>query len=271
MPAPRPVSGTGERSSTVTSQPAPASTWAAVSPPIEPPATRTRGPCSPRPARTARRTLPAPDARPPDRGTGGCDPSVRPVHTRGRPPPPPTAPSRMLPFPRRLTLPLLAAAALALLAALVHPAPAAPPRPPPPRPAARPRRRRSHSPATAAAPTAGCDGRSRSGRTGPPLRYRVTVDGRAPRRTTTARRLEGPREARPAAALQASRRPARRAAAGRSCATAKFYAPTTPTGRRRGPSLSESAVRLSWKKSRNGRRPARAATASSATARPTAR
>ena len=31
----------------------------------------------------------------------------------------------MLPFPRRLTLPLLAAAALALLAALAHPAPGA--------------------------------------------------------------------------------------------------------------------------------------------------
>jgi len=153
----------------------------------------------------------------------------------------------MLPLRTRLSLPLLAAVALALLAMLAHPA----------------RGAAATSAAKAcrtAAPAKVTFTRDRGRAFGwlrwmkPPkahgrLRYRVTVDGRA-WRTTTARRTKV--RVKPGQRLRFSVATTRAPRCGRALrATAKFYAPTTPTGVGAA-KLSTTAVRLSWKKSRNG-------------------
>src|SRR4051795_11063638 len=119
MPAPRPVSGSGERSSTVTSHPRSPRTCAAVSPPSDPPATRTLG------RRLTRPTLVAP----PDRVGRACDRPEGDVHTRPRPRPPPPHPRSPPPLPDptpppplRPLVPLPAAVALAMAVSLA-PAP----------------------------------------------------------------------------------------------------------------------------------------------------
>src|SRR6185503_18189387 len=153
----------------------------------------------------------------------------------------------MLPLRLRSILPLLAAAALTAVAALALPATGA--------------AATSASKACRAAAPAKVSFTRDRGRaygwlrwTKPKkargtLRYRVTVNGKA-RRATSARRLKV--RVKPGQRLRFRVATTRAPRCGRALrATAKFYAPTTPTGVGAA-KLSETTVRLTWKKARNG-------------------
>jgi hypothetical protein len=153
----------------------------------------------------------------------------------------------MLSLRLRSIVPVLAAAALALLAALALAAPGA---------AAPTAAKACRTKAPVSVAFKRDRGRSygwlrwtRPKRARGAVRYRVTVNG-AHRRPTTARRLKV--RARPGQRMRftvATTRAPRCARALRTTAT--FYAPTTPT-KVTAATLSDAAVRLSWRKSRNG-------------------
>jgi spore germination protein YaaH len=156
----------------------------------------------------------------------------------------------MLPLRSRLLLPILAASALlaALALALADPAPGA---------AATSVAKACRTAAPAKATFTRDRGRAYGWlrwtkpkkKTRGALRYRVTVNGHA-RRTTTARRLKV--RVKPGQKLRFSVATTRAPRCGRALkATAKFYAPTTPT-KLSATRISETSVRVTWTKSRDG-------------------
>ena len=153
----------------------------------------------------------------------------------------------MLPLRLRTILPLLAAAALAAVAALAHPATGA---------AATSVSKACRAAAPAKASFTRDRGRAygwlrwtKPKKARGTLRYRVTVNGRA-RRATSARRLKV--RVRPGQRLRFNVSTTRAPRCGRALkATARFYAPTTPTGVAAA-KLFGTSVRLRWARSKDG-------------------